>query len=434
MTRSRNGLLVAIAVVSLAPAARGASPGDVVLVPAVAKAPGAAGAQWESTVWITNTSRSGTMATLEYQARGGGIAVAPPRWVGAGATLTLADVVGTVFGLDGAGALLVRADQPLLVTSRTFHRPAAGADADSRGAALAGVPSGSWLRAGDTATLQGLPSDTTAFRYNVGLVEAAGGNVTARVALVDESGLEIERLTRLLGPGEVLQANVSDLFPHAGSRIGSLVKVDVVGGDGALVLYGTQIANVSQDATAFEMTGPEGQRFDRRRELEGTTSSRLVPLILAAAREGYATATAPLSTPGINSWFDDEKKTWHVYGEWESGAHVELEIDLWAAPTPGLGEKQKFFDPATTTRMNLRGTVANDGALVRLDVVLYDVEPAKASRGMTGTFDFRTQGIEKRPQFAASLSLTFDARSWRPVGGRIAYKMELVETTVQFNP
>lgn len=429
-TRSNlRSLFAAAALASFVPVAHGAAPGRTVAVPAVAKAPGAAGAQWESTVWVTNAGRSRTSVTLEYRPRGGARVVAPARTVAVGETLTLDDVVGSVFGLEGAGALLVRADEPVLVTSRTFHRPASRAASDSRGAAISGVPSGSWLRAGDVATLQGAPSDLDAYRYNVGLAEVAGGHVSVRLSLLDSSGGSISRVSRTIAPGDVLQWSLTELFPGAGDRPASVVAIDVVGGDGALVVYGTQIANLSQDATAFETNGPEGQQFSDRRELEESAIERVIPLINAAAEEGYGLAASLPNAPGVAARYLEDRQVWSVSGDWASGAHVELEIDFHA----GLN-KQRVYDPATTTSIGLRGTVARDGALVRLlDVRLMDLDSSQPTRTMSGQIEFRARGVENVSPFPSLVGgVKFTRSKWEAVDGFVTLRMEFVDATVRF--
>ncbi|MCU0274796.1 MAG: matrixin family metalloprotease, partial [Acidimicrobiales bacterium] len=115
------------------------------LVPVVARAPGAGGTFWSSSVSLWNSTGSTAWVDLEYLPEatdnsGGGILAAPLR-LEPNATLVLDDVLRNWFATDsGKGALAIEATQPITVTSRVFT---AGPRGGSSGNGVRAVPASS---------------------------------------------------------------------------------------------------------------------------------------------------------------------------------------------------------------------------------------------------------------------------------------------------
>jgi PKD repeat protein len=99
------------------------------LVPASARAPGAAGTSWVSDLVLHNHSDSEALVALfllEKDNDNSSVrAISLP--LAAGFSRRLADVVGQLFGADStSGAILVSSTVPLLITSRTYNDAASG--------------------------------------------------------------------------------------------------------------------------------------------------------------------------------------------------------------------------------------------------------------------------------------------------------------------
>ena len=146
------------------------------------------------------------------------------------------------------------ASESLLVTSRTYDLPANGRDADSYGVFFSGIPSDFAISLGQTSQLQGITQGADEdFRYNFGLVNLEGGSATVRVSLRDSLGVKLGEKDYTLLAWEALQFNVKDVVPGISTR-NALLWTTVIGGTGKVIVYATQLANGSNDATGFEMS------------------------------------------------------------------------------------------------------------------------------------------------------------------------------------
>jgi hypothetical protein len=222
----------------------GSRPGTSWLVPVVARAPGAAGTFWSSSVSLWNAGATTAWVDLEYlpEARdnaGGGVLAAPLR-LEPNATLVLDDVLRNWFATDsGKGALAIEATQPIAVTSRVFT---AGPHGGSSGNGVRAVPASS-LHAGGRV-LPGVRS-TGGFRTSVGLVSGDGA-ASVVVELRDADGSLLASRGVNVPPRSMRQWTVQQLFGSAYRHpdpAGSLV----VASDSDFLAYLTVIDGSSQD-------------------------------------------------------------------------------------------------------------------------------------------------------------------------------------------
>jgi len=232
--------------------------GTDVFLPSVARAAGKAGSEWYTTVWIHNPGTSAANVTVRFLERNQ--PNPSPRsyseTIPAGDTRKYENAVAALFGVEGAGALRITSTGRVVVNARVFSRPLEGEEA-SVGQFMAATPASFAIGRGEETRLLGVhqtePEGSSLYRYNFGLVETTGAEVTVEIRAVDENGVELATDTLTLGGFEARQYNV-------GSRLGPAVDTDnaclyvrVTGGSGRVIAFGSQVANASNDASTFEM-------------------------------------------------------------------------------------------------------------------------------------------------------------------------------------
>lgn len=267
MSISRFGLIATAAVVAFFEAgiAEAGFTGTDLFVPGVARTAGVGGSQFYTTLWVTNVSSSPANIQMGLLLLGNANPapdtksdIIPPN-----ATRRYDDIVGTLFGLTGAGgALHVTSDQELLVSCRTYNNPTGLALKDSDGLAFSAVRSDLAIGSNQFTQLQGVTTASAdSFRYNFGLIEAAGQPVTVKVTVQDQDGQQLATQTYGLGGHGVTQINDFGGFSPTISTTNSTLRIDVVGGAGKVIAYASQVAGTggnpgSNDATGFEMRFP----------------------------------------------------------------------------------------------------------------------------------------------------------------------------------
>lgn len=141
-----------------APPVQAGFAGTDVFIPAVARASGAGGSQFYSTLWITNLG-SGTASFQIQLLRQGQPNPSPlvkTDTLAAGATRRYDDIV-TLFGVSGLGAALhIVSDQELFVSSRTYDQPPGTQLKDAKGLFFSGIPASFAIGSGETSRLQGV--------------------------------------------------------------------------------------------------------------------------------------------------------------------------------------------------------------------------------------------------------------------------------------
>ncbi len=178
-----------------------------------------------------------------------------PVEIGAGQTLALDDVVGTLFGLDDAvGALRIETAMTSLFTvSRTY----ATSDAGSYGQA---VPAVSWDSAaggnnGTVRTLLHLAS-SAAFRSNVGFVEVLGLDAELDLEMNDPTGAVLGRRTLILPASSHLQVNDIFAFLGAPDTDCASLRVEILN-QARVFTYASVVDNRSSDPLFVPGMNPE---------------------------------------------------------------------------------------------------------------------------------------------------------------------------------
>jgi len=208
----------------------------------VAHLPGAEGTVWRSSLGLTNRSGAAGGVALAYHHSGG--RVAAELVLADGEAVDFEDVVQSLFGVGGASAgyVQIRSTVPLTVSGRTANETPDG----GFGQALPvytramtfdisiGLP-------GVLSTLRGGPQ----FRTNIGLVNMADAECTARVQLLDQTGAVVSDPGQIhLGPTEWRQLN--NAVPA--SVEGAYATVEPQGGC-PIWAYASVIENATGDPT-----------------------------------------------------------------------------------------------------------------------------------------------------------------------------------------
>ena len=253
------GLAIAIGIaIGAAPPLEAGFTGTDVFIPASARAAGVAPSQFYSTLWVTNLSGSTTAnVQLKFFQRdtSNTSPITVPVTISPGETKKYENVVQTVFGLPSAsGAIRVQADQEVLASSRTYNLPGGSDIRDANGLFFTGIPRMISIVSGETSSLQGVSQGGAEdFRYNFGMVETAGSTVTVRVVVRSSDGGVIATKDYPVQAFEAKQFAVTDVAPGI-STVNGRLEGSVVSGAGAVLLYGTAVANGSQDSIGFEMS------------------------------------------------------------------------------------------------------------------------------------------------------------------------------------
>lgn len=253
-------LVLLVTLIAALPAAAAVSDTDLFL-PAVGTGPGVPPSYWYTTIWVFNPN--GGPAEVEFsflrrdQANNPSdvtynVVVAP------GEVRQIDDAVTTMFGVEGFGAIRAVASLPIQLTARIFSQATGQQERDSSGQAFAAVPARRSIGTGEETDLIGLTNLVGGdFRYNVGFVETNGQPVWVQVALYSTLGNGWVTSSIELRPFEQRQMSVDRLFNNAIGESDNF-RLRVTGGSGAgrVIVFGSRVANGSQDATTFEMSFP----------------------------------------------------------------------------------------------------------------------------------------------------------------------------------
>jgi len=236
-----------------ASSALAAYPARDLVIPIAGRARNAAGRQFLTTVWLTNTDeRAAASVTLSFFASGH--ANPSPRQVhltlGPGATQMLDPVDASLLGAgsDAMGAIRVESTTNVIAHARIYTTEAA---AGTTGMGFAAIPIRHAIGNGESTTLQGIALGSS--RYRAFIVETAGAALTIAVTLRDLSGRALAEKRLFIDRFEHLRVDVHDLFPDAGAP-SAILTVRGVNGNGRVVVAGAQIAAGSEDPSAFEMS------------------------------------------------------------------------------------------------------------------------------------------------------------------------------------
>ena len=224
--------------------------GRDVLVPVVARTPGALGTNWYTDLVITNLTRTGSFPTrvfISLHTNDGQIGI--NRDLGVNESLVLTDVLKNTFGLDQAvGYLRITSPNALARISaraRVFNRGGAGGE---YGQAVVGVPTDSISGEQWIPGLSGVDGN----RSNAGVTNPWGVKNNLTVILHGPSGEVRGTMFLSIEPRSVRQINnIFDFFqvePFDGAMVELRGAFPFFG-------YGTVVRNDTGDSTFIQGTG-----------------------------------------------------------------------------------------------------------------------------------------------------------------------------------
>jgi hypothetical protein len=232
--------------------------GTDVVVPSIGRGGGSASSNWYSTVWVYNPNGSAAQVQVFLLERlnSNPSPLVYNDTIPAGDTRRWTNAVETLFGVAKFGALRVVSTAKVVVNARVYSQPSGGGDEDTTGQIFAGVPASFAIRSGEKTQILGIyqtrPTADSDYRYNFGFAETAGGNVSVRVKVLDETGAQQGSKDYSLGARGVAQYVFKDEFPTISTQNARL-EVEVLSGSGGVVAFGSGIANASNDPSTFEM-------------------------------------------------------------------------------------------------------------------------------------------------------------------------------------
>lgn len=244
--RSTSYAVLLAALTLASPAALAAE--DVLFVPAAAQSAGAAGSTWTTELSLFNPSRTeGRQIWIRFLPRPDG--TSPEETLvrlGPRAGTLLPDVVATL-GTSGGGALRLRADGPLVASSRTFSSGSAACG--TFGVGVPAVAASAAVTAGVFAPLHGA-------RVNVGLVNP-DETASARVHVSLRSGSSAVLLGETTVDVPALgSAQIDDVLKAWAPAHASEPVVVEVSSERAVLAWATPIDGTSGDAT-FTVASPD---------------------------------------------------------------------------------------------------------------------------------------------------------------------------------
>ena len=401
----------AVTAVVAAPLHAGFTGTDVVIT-ATARTAGAGTSQFYSTLLVTNVSTS-TPVDVDYRFLRLGQPNPSPASVketlAAGETRRYDNVLKTLFGFDSgaAGAIRITASGRVLAVSRTFDQPPGSDIKDVKGLFFGAVPASFAVGKGDGTILQGISQGGSEdYRYNFGMVEVTGQAVTARVTLRGAGGALLLTKDYPLGPYEALQRNVSDLGAVATTN--GRLDVSILDGAGKALVYGTQIANGSQDSAGVEMSFKDGLLAENAAEAAiESTAAGITASATAVIAVSYdqTSRLASQRAPQVEApTYDPGSGYWTVTVNLPTGQSGQIQVKFLDA----TGQPQKFYNPLTTRSMASRGSLSGTAGDVAFDLTLSGLGSTSSSfivngsgsatiQGVSGTFQVSNVSVPKSP-------------------------------------
>jgi hypothetical protein len=261
---------VSVSVVTpVSPSTLSTPPANSLIIPSVGHLDGI-NSQWRSDVRITNTAPQKINYLLRFTPAGGDPTQIKQTQISiaAGDTTALDDIVKNWYGVgalgDAANGVLevrplntsgkgapnaedVNVSLVTVASSRTFNQSAGGTLGQYIPAIpfanFVGKPSGD-TRAG-TLSMQQI-AQSSAYRTNLGIVEASGKPATVLVSVFDTAGRNLLDLPVDLKAGEQRQLN-SFLAANNITLTDGRIEVKVTGGDGKVIAYASVVDNKTTD-------------------------------------------------------------------------------------------------------------------------------------------------------------------------------------------
>jgi hypothetical protein len=213
-------------------------------IAAVAHNTGVGDSTWRSDVAVLNLCDAD--AVVEMLLHTDGSVFAESFVVPAGEQRIFPDVVTWLTSGNHVGALELRSNVGVTVTSRTYNQTPLG----TYGQSIDGITGADGLPGGSVVYLQQLREDSVA-RTNIGVLNMGGATADLTVTLFDRLGAEVGSFEIEVPAGETVQANRP--YQRRFSRtdiVGGFARIEVVSADGVYP-YGSVVDNETDDPTTI---------------------------------------------------------------------------------------------------------------------------------------------------------------------------------------
>ena len=218
------------------------------VLPAVARTPGASGAFWKSDLLLRNPGSDPLRVDLRFVPGGGGAARETSLALAPREIRVVPDVLGALFGVEaGSGALFLSPEgtRVVLATSRTYTGSKEGSFGMSLGASDVFASSSARFPLSFAGALPG-----AGHRTNVGGIDVAGRGAEVALRVAAESGWAgRDDLTFQAAPGGTTQVN--GLAPLAGVEAWRSGALEYAPTRGEVVPFVTSIDEATNDPTAW---------------------------------------------------------------------------------------------------------------------------------------------------------------------------------------
>jgi sugar lactone lactonase YvrE len=277
-------------------------------VPVAAHQPGVAGSQWRTDLGLLN--RGSASATVHLRLHSTTL-MGQTLTLGANAQAILVDVVDQFDHFVGAGTLEILADQPLIVTSRTYTRSASG----TFGQSYDGFTPEQGLSTDGVAYLPQL-TENASYRTNILIANTGRSNAQVRLELFDSAGTKVGEPTVNGGApiesGKRVQLNTPFKTLGQTNLAAGYAKLTVLAGDG-VIAYASVVDNnaASNDPTSVLM---KGQVFG--------LASQWLPVVAHQAGSGGTNWRTDLGLLNLNS--TNAQVTFHFHGKTTQTGNLEV--------------------------------------------------------------------------------------------------------------
>ncbi|MCU0274201.1 MAG: hypothetical protein MUE34_13305, partial [Acidimicrobiales bacterium] len=223
------------------------NPAELYLVAAAGNAAGGGSSQWATDVEVNNPGAAAVtyrFLWLPRDADNSDPVESEAFALPAGASVRHENVLDSVFGLTGFGALAVVTDPAgAIVTSRTFNISAAG----TFGQSIVGLDAARLIHSGEHRRIVFMSEDDD-FRANLGMLNGTDAEITVRYRLFDADGAMLREGSEDLLPFENTQLNRVFL---AFAPVSGSVEIWTETPGGAFAAYGSVVDAGTSDPTTI---------------------------------------------------------------------------------------------------------------------------------------------------------------------------------------
>lgn len=230
---------------SLAPKTEPPSP-TVLWLPAAANGAGAFFSYWQTDLWLHNPHPEPLAVELAFIAQdsAGGEAGRVTRAVPARGQLEISNVVASISGRTGNGAIRLEAPRPFVASSRTFNTPANAGEKGTFGFSMPAFDPSSTF---SSSVLSGIANGLI-YRSNIGVFNPHDHPIAVTYRLYGSDGTSLGESVAELPPLGWSQANLADLpgMPGSGVEVNDAYLV-IRSETGSFYSYASLVDNRSND-------------------------------------------------------------------------------------------------------------------------------------------------------------------------------------------